>query len=215
VKQRVEYTWQHRSGAVAVLTAVLSLALGAVHAQEGSAEAGRAKSVTCAACHGPDGNSVAAEWPNLAGQHADYIVRQLRAFQSGERQEVSMTAFAQGLSEQDMRDLAAYFSQQTTALGAADPALASLGERIYRGGIVERGVAACIACHGPSGQGHPLASYPRVSGQKAAYVLNTLRAYASSERRSDAAVNQMMRNIAALLREDEMRAVASYMQGLR
>jgi cytochrome c553 len=184
-------------------------------AQPGSAEAGRAKAGTCAACHGPDGRSLAGEWPHLAGQHADYIVRQLEAFKAGERQEVTMRPFALPLNEQDMLDLAAYFSQQAPPRGTADPDLAGLGERIYRGGIPERGVAACIACHGPSGKGNPLALYPRVSGQQAPYVVNTLLAYASGERRSDAPVNQMMRNIAALLREDEMRALASYMQGLR
>jgi cytochrome c553 len=214
LKQTLEQPWRLRCSAAALLVALLVGTVGRADAQ-GSAEAGRSKSVTCAACHGPDGNSVAAEWPSLAGQHPEYIVGQLKAFQSGDRQDVSMTAFAQMLSEQDMLDLAAYYGQQTPSLGTADPELASLGERVYRGGIVERGGAACIACHGPSGQGNPLAAYPRVSGQKAAYLVNSLRAYASSDRRSDVAVNQMMRNIAVLLSEDEMRAVASYMQGLR
>lgn len=214
MKQIVEQPWRLRCGTAALLAAVLTGSPGHADAQ-GSAEAGRSKSVTCAACHGPDGNSVAAEWPNLAGQHPEYTVRQLEAFQRGDRVEVTMTPFAQALSEQDMLDLAAFYAAQTPAPGAADPELVSLGERIYRGGIVEREVAACIACHGPNGKGNPLAAYPRVSGQKAAYLVNTLRAYANSERRSDVVVNQMMRNIAVLLREDEMRAVASYMQGLR
>jgi cytochrome c553 len=182
---------------------------------QGSAEAGRAKSVTCAACHGPDGNSVAPEWPSLAGQHSQYIVKQLRAFQSGERVDVTMSPFAAMLSEQDMLDLAAYYEAQTPALGTAEPELAETGERIYRGGIADRGVAACVACHGPNGAGNPLAAYPMVKGQRSGYVFNTLRAYASGARRSDASLNQMMRNVATLLREDEMRALASYVQGLR
>lgn len=184
-------------------------------AQEGSVEAGRTKSMTCAACHGPDGNSVSQDWPMLAGQHASYIARQLRAYKSGERQDPSMTAFAATLSDQDILDVAAYFSSQTPTPKGADPALVNLGQQIYRGGVPERGVAACIGCHGPSGHGNPLAGYPRISSQHSAYVTKTLNQYAAGERRSDVDVNQMMRNVAGLLLEDEMKALASYVQGLR
>jgi cytochrome c553 len=200
-------------GLVAVLAAAGLLA-PAAEAQQGSVEAGQALSGTCAACHGLDGNSVTAEWPSLAGQHPSYIVRQLQAFQTGLRHEVTMTPFALQLSEQDMHDLAAFYSAQTPTPKGADPALVETGERIYRGGVPDRGVAACIACHGPNGQGNPMSAYPAVAGQHAAYSLRTLRDYASGERRSDAAVQQMMRDIAGALREDEMRALASYMQGL-
>jgi cytochrome c553 len=187
---------------------------GAAAAAEGSAEAGRAKSVTCAACHGADGNSVTPDWPMLAGQHATYIVRQLRAFKSGERTDVTMKPFADLLSEQDMLDVAAYFAAQKPTPKGADPALVGLGQQIYRGGVPARGVAACIACHGPEGNGNPLAAYPRVSGQHAAYVTKQLNAYASGDRRSDVDLNQMMRNVAGELFEDEIRALASYVQGL-
>jgi cytochrome c553 len=201
--------------AVSVLALGLLSAVGpAAHAQ-GSAAAGQAKSTTCAACHGADGNSVTGAWPRLAGQHASYIVRQLHAFQDGDRQEVTMSGFAKQLSDQDMLDLAAYYESQTPTLGTADPKLARMGEQIYRGGVADRGVAACIACHGPTGKGNPLAAYPVIRGQHAEYVFSTLHAYASGDRRSDGAMNQMMRNIAGLLREDEMRALASYVQGLR
>jgi len=183
-------------------------------AQEGSVEAGRTKSVTCAACHGADGNSVTPDWPMLAGQHASYIVRQLRAFKNGERTDVTMKPFADLLSEQDMLDVAAYFAAQTPTPKGADPALVGLGQQIYRGGIPGRGVAACIACHGPEGDGNPLAAYPRVSGQHAAYVTKQLNAYAAGDRRSDVELNQMMRNVAGQLFEDEIRALASYVQGL-
>ena len=182
---------------------------------QGSVEAGRAKSITCAACHGPDGNSVAPDWPALAGQHASYIVRQLEAFKSGERQDVAMTPFAMMLSDEDARDLAAYFSSQTRTPKGADPAAVSLGQQIYRGGIPERGVAACIACHGPTGRGNPLAAYPSVNGQHAAYVTKTLNAYRAGERRSDTELNQMMRNVAEMLLDDEIAALASYVQGLQ
>jgi cytochrome c553 len=197
-----------------------SLAAVAASAQEGAAaavgsvEAGRTKSVTCAACHGADGNSVTPDWPMLAGQHASYIVRQLQAFKDGERTDVTMKPFADLLSDQDMLDVAAYFEAQTPTPKGADPALVSLGQQIYRGGVPARGVAACIACHGPDGSGNPLAAYPRVSGQHSAYVTKQLNAYASGDRRSDVDVNQMMRNVAGQLFEDEIRALASYVQGL-
>ena len=211
-----------RRPAIALLLAALSFSLAApVSAQEGasaaaagSVDAGRAKSATCAACHGVDGNSVTPDWPSLAGQHPSYIVRQLEAFKSGDRQNVTMMPFAQMLSEQDMLDVAAYFAAQKPTPKGADPALVSLGQQIYRGGVPERGIAACIACHGPGGHGNPFAAYPRIGGQHSAYVAKTLQEYASGDRRSDVDANQMMRNVAALLLEDEIRALASYVQGL-
>lgn len=186
----------------------------AVHAQQGAAEAGQEKAATCAACHGQDGNSVTPDWPSLASQHADYTVRQLEAYRDGERADPGMQGFAATLSEQDMADIAAYYAEQTITPRGADPALVERAERIYRGGIPERGIAACIACHGPGGMGNPLAGYPRVSHQHAAYLAKTLRDYRSGQRRSDAPLNQMMRNVAELLLDDEIDALASYMQGL-
>ena len=181
-------------------------------APTGSVDAGRAKSATCAACHGVDGNSVTPDWPSLAGQHPDYIARQLKAFKAGERKSVTMMPFAQMLSDQDVADVAAYFAAQKPTPKGADPALVSLGQQIYRGGIPARGTPACIACHGPTGHGNPFAAYPRISWQHAAYVTKSLQDYKSGERASDA--NQMMRNVASLLRDDEIRALASYVQGL-
>lgn len=208
-----------RSGvvrAVAVIAAGWLCTLSSL-AQDlvGSVADGQTRSAECAACHGVDGNSITAEWPSLAGQHAAYTVRQLRAYQTGERDDVLMTNFALELSEQDMLDLAAYYEAQTIIPGGADPELVSLGESVYRSGIAERGVVACIACHGPSGRGNPLAAYPMLQGQHATYTANTLRAYAAGTRRSDATSNQMMRTITALLLEDELLAVSSYVQGLR
>ena len=126
-----------------------------------------------------------------------------------------MSSFAASLTEQDMHDLAAYYEAQTIVPGGADPDLVALGERIYRSGVPDRGVAACIACHGPSGKGNPLAAYPFIQGQQATYTINTLRAYAAGTRRSDTSVNQTMRTLAARLQDDELQAVASYVQGLR
>jgi len=209
----------------AVTLAGAAAAAMTVHAQEavegedtifgGSIEAGREKSSTCAACHGADGNSVNPEWPSLAGQHPGYIYNQLQAYKNGERQDPGMVGFAQSMSDQDMRDVAAYFSSQTLMPKGADPELVGLGEDIYRAGIPERGIPACMACHGPGGHGNYLASYPRISGQHATYMLKTMREYAAGTRRSDTAYNQMMRNVADQLLEDEMRAVVSYVQGLQ
>jgi cytochrome c553 len=200
-------------GAAACVSAIAQEGAAAA-APEGNAEAGKVKSATCAACHGADGNSVTPNWPSLAGQHASYIVRQLEAFKSGDRQDVTMKPFADMLSEQDMHDVAAYFAAQKQTPKGADPASVSLGQQIYRGGVPERGIAACIACHGPGGHGNPLSAYPRIGGQHSAYVEKTLREYASGDRRSDVEMNQMMRNVAALLLDTEIQAISSYVQGL-
>ncbi len=193
------------------------LAFSTVQAQNlvGSATAGQAKVATCGACHGADGNSVTPEWPSLAEQGEAYTVRQLQAYRDRERTDVGMQQFAATLTDQDMHDIGAYYATQTLLPKGADPELVSLGEQIYRGGVPDRGIAACIACHGPAGHGNPLAAYPRINGQHSAYLFNTLQAYASGVRTSDSDKNQMMRNVAELLLEDEMRALASYIQGLQ
>ena len=182
---------------------------------KGDPEAGRAKALTCSACHGQDGNSVNPEWPNLAGQHEKYIVKALRSYKDGTRNVVLMTSQVAGLSDQDMEDVAAFFASQTLARQTADPDLVKLGERIYRGGNIERGISACIACHGPSGRGNPAAGYPALAGQHATYTANQLLAYRANTRQTDADVDQVMRNVSALLSEAEIDAVASYIQGLQ
>ena len=192
--------------------AVLALTSPAV-ATAGDAAAGQAKSAVCAACHGVDGNSVNPEWPSIAGQHPEYIVSALMAFQEGRRENVLMTPQAMALSPEDMANLAAFYSSQTPVGGEADPELLTRGERLFRGGDPERGIAACIACHGPQGQGNPVAGYPVIAGQHAVYTASQLRLYASGERRSDN--NQMMRSIARRMTEEDIRAVSSYVQGLR
>jgi cytochrome c553 len=179
----------------------------------GSAEDGQKKAATCAACHGQDGNSLNPEWPSLAGQHENYIVRSLRAYRpGGSRQNVLMMGQVAALSSEDMADLGAYFATQQRAPLTADPALVEVGQRLYLGGNQDKGISACVACHGPRGLGNPAAAYPAVAGQHAAYTAASLRSYASGERKSDP--NQMMRNVAALLSEDEILAVSSYIQGL-
>jgi len=176
-------------------------------------ESGQAKSGVCAACHGVDGNSVNPEWPSLAGQNASYIVAQLQHFKDGDRQNPLMSPQAAALNPQDMADLAAYFSSQTITPKEADPDLVTRGQKIYRGGDEARGITACIACHGPNGRGNAVAGYPAIAGQHATYLANQLRLYGSGDRSSDP--NQMMRSIARRMTENDIKAVASYMQGLR
>ncbi|MBL8201207.1 MAG: cytochrome c4 [Chromatiales bacterium] len=180
----------------------------------GSAEAGQAKAITCSACHGMDGNSLNPEWPSLAGQHESYIVKSLQSFKSGARQNVLMSSMALPLTDEDMVDLAAYFAAQKRASGVADPALVSTGERLYRGGNRETGVPACLACHGPAGHGNPAAGWPAIAGQHANYSAAQLVAYRAKQRATDGDT-QMMRNVSAMLTDDEIKAVASYIQGLR
>jgi cytochrome c553 len=195
----------------ALFTVLGLLALSA--RAEGSADAGKAKAAVCAACHGVDGNSLNPEWPSLAGQHETYIVGSLKAFKAGSRKNVLMAGQVAALSEQDMQDLAAYFSTQRRQNKTADPKLVTSGERLYRGGNKETGAAACIACHGPTGRGNLPAGYPAIGAQHATYTVAQLKAYRSGERASDP--NQMMRNVAARLTDSEIESVASYVQGLR
>lgn len=177
----------------------------------GDPEAGKSKAAACAACHGQDGNSPSPEWPKLAGQHPGYIVAQLKQYQSGERQNAIMQGMAASLSEQDMRDIAAYYARQTIKPGVADESLVEQGEILYRRGDKEAGVPACIACHGPTGSGIPATVYPAIGGQHAEYVFNQLKLYASGERQGD---SDIMNRVAERLDEDDMRAVSSYVEGL-
>ena len=180
----------------------------------GSASAGKDKAVSCGACHGADGNSVNPAWPSLAGQSSVYIVNQLKAFRKGSRSNVLMNAQVLSLTDEDMTDLAAYFSEQPAAPRAvADASLVDKGQALYRGGIKKEGVPACMACHGPNGAGNPAASYPSLSGQYATYTTAQLKAYANGERESDGAT-RVMRDIAKSLDDDDIAAVASYIQGL-
>ncbi len=196
---------------ISLLIAVLAAA-GPARAA-GSAEAGQAKAIVCAACHGADGNSLNPEWPSLAGQNEVYIVRTLQAFKKGERSNPLMSAQALALADQDIADLAAFFASKTLQPKTADPKFAAEGERLYRGGNKESGVSACIACHGPTGAGNAPAAYPAIAGQHASYTAGQLKAYRAGQRNSD--LNQMMRNTTARLTDAEIDAVSSFVQGLR
>lgn len=179
----------------------------------GDATAGKAKSATCAACHNPDGNSTNPQYPNLAGQGADYLLKQLHDFKSGARTNAIMVGMVAALSPQDMEDLAAYFSSQPVKRAAADPALAPEGEALFRGGDLKEGIPACMACHGVSGAGNPAAKFPMLAAQHAEYTEIQLKAFRTMERSNDA--GQMMRNVAAKLTDPQIKAVASYIQGLQ
>jgi len=180
----------------------------------GNAAAGKTKSAACAACHNADGNSSANPlWPKLAGQHQKYIAKQLKDFKAGKtRRDPLMAGMVAALSEQDMADLGAYFESQTRKLGRADKKLVTLGEKVYRGGNATTGVAACIACHGPTGAGNAAAGFPAIGGQHAAYSSKALNDFKSGARSNDP--NKMMRDIAGRMSDDEIKAVSDYIGGL-
>ncbi len=165
----------------------------------------------CAACHGADGNSAITLNPKLAGQHPEYLLKQLNNFKEGKRANAVMAGMVANLSKEDMQGLAKYYAGLKQALGKAKSnGAGSLGEKIYRGGIAATGVPACAACHGANGAGIPK-QYPRLAGQHADYAVQQLRTFRTGER----ANAPMMMTIAAKMTDAEMQAVADYMQGLR
>ena len=194
-----------------LLAAVLFLPTAIAQAA-GDAVAGAKKAQTCAACHGMDGNSSNPIWPSLAGQHAEYILKQLQDFKNNHRENAQMSPMAVNLGEQDMQDLAVYFSSQKIKPRTADPALIETGQRIYRAGNSDAGVPACMSCHGPAGRGNPAAAYPAVGGQHAAYLQAQLKAFREGLRTNDP--NEIMRIIVGRMTDDEIKAVSEYMQGL-
>ena len=182
---------------------------------DGSADAAQTTAITCMACHGPQGNSVNALWPNIAGQNAKYLYAQLKAFKDGARTDPLMMSQAMLLSDQDNRNLAVYFEGLPAAAQAvADPSKVDRAEALYRGGNLDGGIPACLACHGPTGRGNPAAAYPALNGQHASYTAKQLREYASGERKTDGRT-RVMRDIASRLSEEDIVALASYVQGLR
>ena len=165
----------------------------------------------CMACHGPAGNSSAPAYPKLAGQHADYIVKQLQEFKSGKRANAIMSGMAAGLSPEDMKNISAWLAQQKAKPGfAKDKQTVALGERIYRGGIADRQIPACAGCHSPNGAGVP-SQYPRLAGQHAEYTASQLSGFRDGVRQN----NLTMTQVAAKLNDREIKAVADYIAGLR
>lgn len=178
----------------------------------GDAAAGEQKAAVCAACHGANGISMVPNWPNLAGQHASYLSKQTMDIRDGRRTVPEMVGIVDNLSDQDIRDIAAFYSSQPGNLGQADPALAERGRNLYRAGDMAKGIPACTACHMPNGQGNSPAAFPVVSGQHTTYAINQLKAFRDGARTNDP--NSMMRLIAEKMSDAEMEAVTSYMLGL-
>jgi cytochrome c553 len=188
---------------------------------DGSAQAGATKAAVCFSCHGPDGNSQNPVWPRLAGQNAVYIAQQLHLFRAGVRKNPVMQPMAASLSDQDIDDLAVFFAAQTPAGLEADPSYWKAGEALYVRGDAARDVPGCIACHGPLGRGNPAAGYPALEAQQSVYVVSQLQNYANGTRYSGSNATTatpnsiIMFDIAKRLTPEEIRDVASYVQGLR
>jgi len=183
---------------------------------QGSAEAGAAKAAVCAACHGPGGNSSNPVWPKLAGQGSSYLYAQLQQFKSGARVNALMAGQVAALTDEDMRNLAAYFAAQPASPGVASEASVAHAEPLYRGGDAARGLPACAACHTPTGAGIEAAAYPHIGGQHGEYVAARLKAY------RDAAATELpdgnlkiMAAVAAKLTDEDIAALASYVSGLQ
>ena len=199
---------------LSLLPSVMLLMFCSAVLANGDIVAGKEKSLTCAACHGPDGNGVEAipTQPRLAGQSAEYLEKQLRDYQSGQRESAIMAPMVATLSEADISDLAAYYASLKGTVGSTAEKYVNAGQTLYRAGNAGNGLAACMACHGPSGKGNPAAKYPSLTGQYATYTATQLKAFKTATRGND--LNGVMRDIAAKMTNDDIEAVASYIEGL-
>lgn len=196
-----------------LISLLMSAGIAGVAHADGDAKAGQPLTAICAACHGADGNSMAPNFPKLAGQGEEYLLKQMTDIKAGSRQVPEMTGLLNNLSDQDMANVAAYFASQKVAPGAAKPELAELGATIYIAGIADKGVPACQACHSPTGSGNTLARFPHLGGQHATYTETQLKNFRIGARNNDPSM--MMRDVAARMSDAEIAAVASYIQGLR
>ena len=195
-----------------VLAGLVSLvAINSVHAAD--IAAGKEKTALCMGCHGPDGNSVNVIWPRLAGQNEAYILKQLQDFKSGKRVDPTMQGMVMTLSDTDMVNVAAYYASQTPTAANYDEALVAKGQDIYRGGITETAVAACMGCHSPNGSGNAPAAYPALKSQHPEYIAIQLQKFKDGSRANDA--GKMMRNVANRMSEAEMKAVSAYVAALK
>ena len=206
---------------IAIAVALAAGLTGMVHAA-GDADAGKAKAATCVACHGPDGNSIAPNFPNLAGQSESFLYKQLQDFKAGKRKDATMDAMIMPLDDQAMQDISAFFAAQKLKGGQADPAVVDAGKAIYKGGIAEIGVPACMACHGPAGSGNPGSGFPQLASQKSIYTEKQLKDFrTAAQNPADPALgrtndaSKMMRNAVKRMSDPEIKAVAQYIQGLQ
>lgn len=177
----------------------------------GDIEAGKSKAMLCSACHGADGNSINPEWPSLAGQHEKYLIDAVTAYKNGTRNNAVMGPLVMSLSQKEIEDIAAFYNSLSMSKKDFDLELAKKGEALYRGGN-NKGVAACIACHGPTDKGNPGAGYPAIAGQHAEYTKLALIEYTNGNRQS--VMNDMMQTIAARLTQEEMEALSEYIKAM-
>ncbi|WP_117235600.1 c-type cytochrome [Vibrio maerlii] len=201
------------------LALILSLLASCSVWAQGNVEAGKAKSQTCVACHGADGNSLLTNYPKLAGQHAKYLEKQLKelklAMETGGKQgrnEPVMGAMAMPLSEEDMADLAAYYASLPISSNSTPENVVEAGKVLYTAGDAERGLTACIACHGPRGNGTELSGFPKISGQHADYIKLQLEKFRDGSRAND--MNEMMRDVAKKLTDEDIDTLSKYVGGL-
>ncbi|MCK4710230.1 MAG: cytochrome c4 [Gammaproteobacteria bacterium] len=180
----------------------------------GDAKAGKDKSAMCMGCHGADGNAPADAFPKLAGQHADYLAKQMVDFKAAtDRNDPTMLGMVAALSAQDMQDIAAFYASQKGTVGLADEKQVELGKAIYRGGNMSSGVPACMGCHSPNGTGNPGAKFPSLKGQHAKYTIKQLNDFRKGTRKNDA--GKMMRNVALRMTDAEIAAVSQFIAGLK
>ncbi len=202
-----------------LLVTLTALGLAGFAQAEGDASAGKSKAAVCSACHGADGNSAAPSFPKLAGQGEKYLVKQMNDIKNGARVVPTMAGQLDNMSKQDIADIAAYYAAQTGSVGQAKADLVALGERIYRAGNAEVGIAACTACHSPTGEGNAPAGFPKLGGQHADYIEAQLKAFRTGAEepekgRANDGDTRMMRDIVSRMSDLEIRAVSSYIQGL-
>ncbi|AMZ73430.1 MULTISPECIES: cytochrome c [Pseudomonas] len=198
-----------------IVSLLLTLGISGVAHAAGDAAAGQAKAAVCGACHGPDGNSMAPNFPKLAGQGERYLNKQLHDIKSGKRTVLEMTGLLTNLSDQDLADISAYFASQKGSVGAADPKLVARGEALFRGGDLNKGLPACTGCHSPDGKGNAAAGFPHLGGQHAQYVGKQLTDFRKEEGgRTNDGDTKPMQSIAKKLSDEDIAAVSSYIQGL-
>ncbi|MFT6309856.1 MAG: cytochrome c553 [Porticoccus sp.] len=202
-----------------LLVTLTALSLAGFVQAEGDASAGKDKAMMCGACHGADGNSAVPSFPKLAGQGEKYLIKQMNDIHEGRRVVLTMAGVLDNMSQQDIADIAAYYASQTGTIGQAKADLVELGERIYRAGNSEIGIAACTACHSPTGAGNAPAGFPKLGGQHAEYIEAQLKAFRTGAEepekgRANDGETRIMRDIVSRMSDLEMRAVSSYIQGL-
>ena len=195
------------------LRLLIILAASLVTIGAGNADSGKDKVATCVACHGQDGNSMVGLWPSLAGQNANYLVRQLQHIKSGKRSIDVMVGLLDNFSKEDLEDIAAFYASNNNTIGQVEADKVELGRKLYYSGSLEKGIPACTACHSPKGKGNAPAGYPLLSGQQVDYVTKSLKNYRSGERNNDES-SQMMMAIAYKLDDVEIDALSSFINGL-